>query len=176
MALFGSAIFMRKSEKQELVKKLSEALSAAKGVIVVDYQGLATRDMETLRAGLREVGAKLMVVKNTLLKLALQKTEKLEELQGQSALIIANEDEIAPLQVIAKMAKEKEKPSFKFGFLEKKFMEGVTLSRLALLPTKNVLYGQLIGTIAGPMYGLIYSLQANLQSLIYTLSEYKSKR
>lgn len=160
---------MKKQEKQELVRKLAEALSAAKGVVVIDYQGLGTRDMEALRQGLREVGAKLMVVKNTLLKLALQKTEKLEELQGQSAVVIAQEDEIAPLQVIAKVAKEKEKPTFKFGILGQDVMDSAILSRLALLPTRNVLYAQLVGAIGSPIFGLAYTLQANLQSLVYIL-------
>jgi large subunit ribosomal protein L10 len=167
---------MKKAEKQEFVKKLSWELGDARAIVVIDFQGMATSDMEMLRKGLREVGAKLTVVKNTLLARALQKKEVEGKLQGQSAVVITKEDEIAPLQVIAKVAKEKEKPSFKFGFLGTTFYDAAALSLLSLLPSKNVLYSQLVGAASSPLYAFSYILQANMQNLVYILEKYKSIR
>lgn len=172
---------MKKAEKPFLVEDLAERIKDAKSVAVVNYQGLPLKEQAKLRQDLAKVGGQFQVVKNTLLKLAFEKSKfkgqnsKLEEqLIGPTAVIFSNEDELAPLQLIGKLIKTTEFPKLKFGIFAGDLLDAEKLLTLAQLPGKNVLFGQLVGIMASPMYRLVGTLQANLQSLIFVLNA-KSK-
>ena len=166
---------MKKAEKVTFVDNLSKELQDAKSVVLVNYSGLNVKAQQELKKRLREAGAKMVVVKNTLLKRAGEsaKIDKgiLEDsvLQGQTALIISEEDPIAPIQVLGKFAKENEVPKFKVGVIEGMFQDEASLAKLSTLPGRDALLGQLLGTLISPEYGLIGTLQGNLQKLLYIL-------
>ena len=166
---------MRKSEKPEFVDKLSDELKSATSVVLVNYSGLTVKLQQELKKRLKPTGAKMSVVKNTLLKRA-GASAKVDEkaledtvLAGPTALIVGKDDPIAPLQVIYKFAKEFEIPQLKVGIVEGNFQDKASLETLAKLPGKEVLLGQAVGAIAAPMYGIVGVLQGNLQKLIYIL-------
>jgi large subunit ribosomal protein L10 len=94
-----------------------------------------------------------------------------EGLNGPTAVVFANSDEIAPLQLIGKTIKEMEKPELKFGLFDSKFLDAQSLTVLSKLPGKQVLYGQLVSSLSGPAYGLVGVLNANLQQLVYILEQ-----
>jgi len=173
---------MKKQEKSFFVQNLTEELKSASSVILVDYAGLTVKAQQDLKKLLREVNARMLVVKNTLLKRAGESakidSEALTDtvLQGPTALILSEEDPIAPLQILAKFAKEFEIPQLKVGIVEGSFQNKETLTKLSTLPGKDVLIGQAIGAIGAPIHGLIGTLQGNMQKLVYILEEYKSKR
>ena len=172
---------MKKQEKTFFVQNLIEELKAAKSVVLVDYSGLNVSSQQELKRRLKEVNAKMIVVKNTLFKLA-GKDAKLPKnvltntiLSGQNALILAAEDPIAPLGVIAKFAEESEVPQLKVGIIEGSFQDKESLNKLSKLPGRDALLIQTVGVISAPTHGIVGTLQANLQELIYIL-ETKSKR
>lgn len=187
---------MKKAEKPFLVEDLKKRLEHAKSVVLLDYQGLTVKDSENLRRQVAEAGGKLVVAKNTLLKLALQKVSKEGKvpkvpkafdtsdifdtfdtfLQGPTAVVFAEIDEIGPLQKLGKFILEKGLPKLKFGIFGAEIFDADRLLTLSKLPGRNVLLARLVGTIAGPSYGLAGVLNANLQKLVYILAEYKSKR
>ncbi len=125
----------------------------------------------------------MTVVKNTLFKRAGNNAKVPAEtlsdtvLTGPVAVIITEDDPIAPLQILAKFAKEFGSgaglpiPNFKVGIVEGNFQDQTALEKLSTLPGKEVLFGQMLGTLAGPMYGLVATLQGNLQKLVYILNE-----
>lgn len=168
---------MKKQEKHTFVDSLTKELQEAKSIVLVNYSGLGVKAQQELKAKLSEVGGRLIVVKNTLLKLAGQKanldenTLKDEVLSGQTALLLASDDPIAPLQVLSKFAKEHETPKLKVGIVENKFFDSETLSQLSLLPSKDVLLGQLLGSLMSNMYQLVGTLQNPMQKLVYILKQ-----
>lgn len=168
---------MKKTEKTFFVQNLTEQLKSATSVVLVDYSGLSVKMQQELKARLSEVGAQMTVVKNTLFKLAGKGAKIPEEtledtvLTGPTAMIITEEDPIAPLQVLYKFAKEFEIPQFKVGLVEKSYQDKETLEKLAQLPSKKALMAQAVGTIAQPMYGLVGTLQGNIQRLLFILNE-----
>jgi large subunit ribosomal protein L10 len=168
---------MKKTEKTFFVENLTEELKSATGAVLVDYKGLSVSAQQELQKRLKGVDARMSVVKNTLFKLASQKAnldvnlKDDQALEGPSALIITENDPIAPLQVIAKFAKEYEIPQFKIGIVEGKFQDKNTLEILSKLPSRQILYSQVVGATAAPLYGLVGTLQANMQKLIYILSQ-----
>lgn len=171
---------MKRVEKPFVVEDLTKRFEDAKSVVVLDYQGLAVKDSEKLRRQISEAGGKLVVAKNTLLKIALEKARgtlgTLDTLlQGPTAVIFAEEDEVAPLQKLGRFITEKGLPRLKFGIFGTDVFDAEKLLALSKLPSRNVLLARLMGTIASPSYGLVGTLNANLQKLVYVLSV-KSKR
>ena len=175
---------MKKAEKAFFVDNLTEELKSAKSVVLINYAGLTVKAQQELKRRLAEVGANMLVVKNTLLKRAGEAVNIDKEvltdtvLSGQTALIIAKEDALAPIGVLGKFAKEFAVPQFKVGIVEGKFQDNESLVKLSTLPGKDALLGQLLGVLMAPSYGLVGTLSGNMQKLIYILTaqaESKSK-
>lgn len=168
---------MKKQDKVTFVDDLTQKLQGAKSIVLVNYSGLGVKAQQELKAKLSEVGGKLLVVKNTLLKLAGQKakldenTLKDEVLSGQTALLLASDDPIAPLQVLSKFAKENETPKLKVGIVDDKFFDSQTLTHLSTLPGRDALLGQLLGSLMSNMYQLVGTLQNPMQKLVYILKQ-----
>lgn len=172
---------MLKAEKVTFVDNLKEELKGAKSVTLINYAGLGVKAQQELKSRLADVGGKMIVVKNTLLKRAgesigIDKGLLTDDvLAGQTALVIATEDPIAPIQVLGKFAKEFVSeaglpiPKFKVGVVEGSFQDQASLAKLSTLPRKDALLGQLLGTLMGSQYGLVGTLNANLQKLVYVL-------
>lgn len=172
---------MQKTEKILLVEELSEELKSATSAVIVNYKGLSVSSQQELKKRLKSVGADMRVVKNTLFKLAGENAKLPKDvltdtvLTGPTALVITEDDPIAPLQILYKFASEFEIPELKVGIVEKNFQGKEELIKLAQLPSKDVLFGQAVGTIAGPLYGIVGVLNANLQKLVYILKEASNK-
>ncbi|HKC04620.1 MAG TPA: 50S ribosomal protein L10 [Patescibacteria group bacterium] len=174
---------MLKAAKVTLVEKLVEDLKGAKSLVLVNYTGLNVKAQQELKKRLNEVDGSMVVIKNTLLKRA-SEAAKLdpgmvdeEVLQGQTALVIARMDPVAPIQVLGKFAKEfasadgSPLPKFKVGMVDGSFQDEVSLNKLSTLPGRDVLLGQLLGSLMSSMYGLVTTLQSPMNQLVYTLDQ-----
>jgi len=172
---------MNKTDKTFFVENLTQELKSASSSVLVDYSGLSVKMQQDLKKRLAKVGANMQVVKNTLFKLAgtgaNSPKEILEDpiLSGPTALIMSESDPIAPLQVLSDFAKEFEIPNLKVGVIEGKFQDKEGLEKLSKLPSKDVLYAQVTGAIGAPLYGVVGVLEANLQKLVFILSEASKK-
>jgi large subunit ribosomal protein L10 len=166
---------MKKAEKPIFVENLTAELSSAKSIVLINFAGLSVKSQQELKRRLKEADAKMLVVKNTLLKRAgisakiSPDTLSDEVLSGQTALVIGNSDPIAPIQVLGKFAAEFEVPSFKVGIIEGSFQDTDSLVKISKLPGTDALLGQLLGTLLSPSYGLVGTLNSNMQSLLYVL-------
>lgn len=168
---------MKKTEKTQFVEDLTKELKDAKSIVLVNYAGLSVSKQQDLKKKLKETKGRMVVVKNTLLKRAATEA-KIDEkaltdtvLSGQTALIIADEDPVAPIQALGKFSKENELPKFKVGIVEGLFQDEAGLVKLSTLPGRDVLLSQVLGALMAPSYGLVETLNGNLQKLVYILSE-----
>jgi len=171
---------MKKLEKTFLVENLTQELKSAKSIVLINYTGMSVKIQQAFKKQLKEVGADMLVVKNTLLKIAgenagIDKQTLADDiLSGQTALIIASEDAIAPINVLGKFIKENEVPDFKVGIVEGTFQDKETLIALSNLPGRDALMGQVLGSLMSGVYQLVGTLNSNLQNLYYILDN-KSK-
>lgn len=168
---------MKKAEKVLFVDNLTAELKSAKSLVLINYTGLSVKSQQELKKRLNEVGAKMIVVKNTLLKRA-SETAKInkevltdEVLSGQTALVISEGDPISFIQVLGKFAKEFSVPQMKVGVVDGIFQDNETLMKLSTLPEKSVLLGQLLNSLTSSSYGLVTTLNGNLQKLVSVLKE-----
>ncbi|MFH1584582.1 MAG: 50S ribosomal protein L10 [Patescibacteria group bacterium] len=163
-----------KSQKQEIEEGLKEKLERQKALVFVDYRGLGVKDLNVLRSQLRAKEAQMQVVKKTLLSRALAEhgiAMNLRPLEGQLAAVFAFGDPLAALKEVYVFGKKAGKLNILAGFLEGREMDGATLQRISLLPSREQLLGQLVGTMAAPLTGFMGVLQGNIKGLVYILAQ-----
>ena len=171
---------MPSQRKVKLLDSLASDLEGAKAVILTDYSGLTHKQLEDLRRQLRPLKASYTIVKNRLLGKAIKDKQFTSDAQlevdGPTAALIAHEDEITPLKALAKFIKESTKPEIKMGIFFGKIFSKDEVTKLATLPSRDVLRGTVVGTLKSPLYGLHRSLQWNLNRLVWTLNAVKEKK
>jgi len=135
-------------QKEEEVSKLAEKLKGANLVLLTDYRGITVDDVTKLRNDLRETNSEYKVIKNNIIKRALNVNGEngLDEvLSGPTALIVAEEDYLTPLKAIYKFAKDNEFYKIKGGIV----LSVEELITLAKLPSRQELLGMLAGALLG---------------------------
>jgi large subunit ribosomal protein L10 len=168
-----------KQFKVDEVKGLTDMLSSAKSAVFVNYAGLSVKGQQELKNTLKEGKAKMLVAKNTLFKIAAKNANLPADfytdtvLSGQTALVTSNEEAVASVQTLGKFIKEKEIGQLKAGVIEGGFYNESGLLKLSTLPSKEVLYAQVVGGVAAPLYALVGTLQSNLQKLVFVLDQYR---
>lgn len=150
-------------EKQEVVAKLTEKLTAAKAGVVVDYSGITVAEDTVLRRKLREAGVEYAVVKNTLLGRAAENAgygDLKSVLEGTTAIATSDSDELAAAKVLCEYAEKNENFKVKAGFFEGKVVDPATVHNLAKVPPKEVLLSMFIGGLNNMVAGLARALNA----------------
>ena len=152
------------SEKQAIVAALVDDLKAASSGVLVDYKGITVAEDTALRHELRENGVEYAVVKNTLLRRALDNVDLGEldgVLNGTTSMAISKEDPIAPMRIVNKYAKQMgNRFNIKAGFMEGKVLPLDDVYALAELPSKEALLGQVLGMMLAPITSLAIVIKA----------------
>lgn len=165
-----------RDKKQALVSELSDLFSSAKMTVFAHYDGLTVAQLQNLRRAAREQGVAIKVVKNRLVRVAMQESSALKStdtgaLQGQLLYAISSEDEVAPAQTLAQFAKTTEGLRLAGGFDAKgELFDESAIKQLAALPTKDQLRAQVAGTISAPLTGIASVLSGNLRGILYALN------
>ena len=151
--------------KTAAVNRLTELIRSSAAMAVADYRGLKVSEMQAVRRSLHAGGVELHVAKNRLLKIAAAaagRTELTPMLNGPTALATSG-DEIA----LAKALQEAFRPYTKVvtvrgGLLGDVAVDGAALLRLASLPSREVLLGQVLATFIAPMTQFLAAVEATL--------------
>jgi len=168
-----------KAQKQETVTALATRLKRTTTLYVTDFTGLDVAKMTQLRRRLRQAGTDFVVVKNTLARRALGDAQVpgLEDhLAGPTGLVLAGADPVAAAKVLADFAREFEKPAIKVGLVDGKAVTPAQVKRLASLPPRLELLGQLGGTLQAPMASLAGALNGVLMNVVGALEALRAKR
>lgn len=150
-------------QKQKQVAGLSEKIAGAVTGLVVDYKGTNVTDDTALRKELRENGVDYFVVKNTILRRAIDGTsvQEIESvLEGTTAIALSNEDYTAAARILCKFAESHENFKIKTGFLDGKVIDLDTIDSLAKLPSKEVLLATVLGAFQAPIAAFARAVQA----------------
>ena len=174
-----------KAQKVEIVDKMAGKIKRAKVLVFTSFnqrgkKGLNFSEMEKLKKDLKNVDAEYVVLKKTLLNLALQKFSfsddiKTEELDGSVAVLLGYKDMIEPMKILYKLSKSNEALLLYLGINpeDKKIISREILMELATLPSKEVLIGRTVEMIKYPLSGLVNVLQGNIRGLVGVLGQIK---
>ena len=155
--------------KKAVVAALVEQLKNAQSGVLVDYSGITVAEDTELRAKLREGEVKYGVVKNNMVRRALDESglQELDSvLEGTTSLATGEEDPIAPIRIIADYAKQlgKEKFHIKAAFMEGEILSDDEIAKLSALSSKKDLQAQAMGTLLAPIVSLAAVLAAIVES------------
>ena len=164
-----------KKRKEQIVAELVEKFDSSNGLVFADYQGLTNKQLEGLKKELKNLNASIVIAKNTLIKLALEKSKEYktakdnEGLENPTATVFIRGDMVEPLKKIQKAIKDFGKPKIKFGILEGNVVDEAWVLKIASLPARDVLLSQFVGTLNSPIRGLALTLNATIQKFVMTL-------
>ena len=150
-------------QKEEAVKNLAEDLKTSNLILLVDYRGITVEDATKLRKEVRETNAEYRVIKNNIIKRALNANGEsgLDELlEGPTALITSKEDYLAPAKAIYNFTKKNDFYKIKGGIIEGKVMTAEEIITLAKLPSREELLAKLAGALLGNITKLAATLEA----------------
>lgn len=150
-------------QKEEEVSKLAEKLKEAKIILLTDYRGINVADVTKLRADLRNTNSEYKVIKNNIIKRALDANGEsgLDDLlEGPTAIVIGTEDYLEPSKVIYNFSKNNEFYKIKGGIIEGKVMTAEEIVTLAKLPSRQELMAKLAGALLGNITKLAVALDA----------------
>ena len=171
---------MKKEDKSAIIEQLKITLEEYKHFYIADAANLNAADTTELRKTCFKEEIKLVVVKNTLLKKALEQkgdyAPLFSALEGPTALILSNTNN-APAKLIKDFSKKNKagKPVLKAAFVEESFYVGADqLDALVAIKSKEQLIGDVIAMLQSPAKNVISALQSGgttIHGVLKTLSE-----
>ncbi|HWF26082.1 MAG TPA: 50S ribosomal protein L10 [Solirubrobacteraceae bacterium] len=166
---------MNRDEKAAVVEEIAGQIQSAEAVFAVDYRGLTVAQAAELRVKLRDADASFRVVKNSLTERAADRAgvEALKEfLIGPTALTVVRGDAALAAKTLNDTARAlRGLLAFKGGLLNGTTLSAQDVTAIARLPSRDVLHGQLVGTIAAPLVGLVRGLNAVLAGIAVQLQQ-----
>jgi large subunit ribosomal protein L10 len=163
---------MNRDEKSAVVDEIAEQFGSAEAIFVVDYRGISVAQAAVLRDRLREADARFRVVKNSLSERAADQAgiESIKPLLvGPTALTFVAGDPAAAAKTLNDTARELQLLEFRGGILGGSALSADDVRSIARLPSRDVLYGQLVGVVAAPLSGLARGLNALIGGLALQL-------
>ncbi len=144
-----------RKKKEELVTLYTQRLENASAVIFTNFRGSTVSQINSLRAKLRETDTPYMVVKNRLLRLALERsglTAELDDLlEGPNAVVFVGEDIGKGVTALKDGIRElDEVVEIKGGILEQRVLDAASAAALSDLPTREEMLAKLLATIIAP--------------------------
>jgi len=164
---------MLREKKGQIVDELAANLSRSAMVVITNYQGATAKQMNDLRRSLADSRVEYHVVKNTLLRFALEKAGKTaisSLIEGPIALAFGYDDVLTPVKALNQHIKSAGLPlKLSGGMLGERVLGASEIMELANLPSQEVLIAKLIGQMQAPLLNLNNVLNAPLHGLLFIL-------
>jgi large subunit ribosomal protein L10 len=163
------------------VSQITDRLNTSKSMVMVDFKGITVEEITALRVKFREAGVDYVVLKNSLMKRALNNqgiTELDELLVGPSAFAFGMKDEVAPAKIISEFIEQtkSDKMTIKAGIIEGKVVDTNAVIALSKLPPREVLIAKMMGSLNAPITNFVGVLSATLRSLVYAVDAIRKQK
>ena len=170
---------MNRDQKAVAIAEIATQINESDAIFAVDYRGISVAQAAELRSKLLEADATFKVVKNSLTERAADEAgaDTLKEyLAGPTALTFVRGDVATAAKAIADYARTTQLLPFKGGLMEGSPLDVDQIRSLSRLPSREVLYGQLVGVVASPVSGLVRTLSALVGGLASALGQVRDKK
>ena len=147
-------------DKKAVVAEVSQQIENAQAVILAEYRGVGVGEMTNLRAEARKSGVYLKVLKNTLVKKAVENTafSSLSDEMVGPLIFGISEDPVAAAKVLNDFAKKNDLFVLKSGAMPNEKMDVNAIKALASLPSREELLAKLMGTMQAPIAKFVRTL------------------
>src|SRR5271154_5099953 len=170
---------MNRDEKAVAIAEIATHIDESDAIFAVDYRGITVAQVAELRAKQREADATFKVVKNSLTERAADEvgaTTLKDYLSGPTALTFVRGDVATAAKAVADYARATQLLPFKGGLMEGAPLDVEQIRSLSRLPSREVLYSQLVGVVASPIGGLVRSLGGLLGGLAVALGQVRDQK
>jgi large subunit ribosomal protein L10 len=165
---------LNRDQKAAVIEEMTSQLQEARAVYAVDYRGTSVPQAAELRTKLRDADTRFRVVKNTLTERAADKAgaEALKQyLEGPTALVFVNGDAAVAAKALADFRRANGLLEFKGGWMGGDVLTPEQIDAIARLPSRDVLYGRLVGMVASPLTGLASAMGGLIGGLARQLQQ-----
>ncbi len=170
---------MNRQGKAALIEKIKAAAENASIAVIADFKGMPVEEMTRLRVKIRESGGELLVVKNTLARIALTGGAHdviKDTFRENCAIALGGKDPVALTKAVTDFAKASKKMEVRHGSLDGKFLSAEQLDVLAKLPGRNELLAQTLGTLNAVPTGFVSLLANTIRGMLYALKAIEEKK
>jgi large subunit ribosomal protein L10 len=170
---------MNREQKAAVIDEIAGQIQESEAIFAVDYRGITVAQIAGLRTQLREADATFRVTKNTLTERAADQAETAALkpfLAGPTALTFVRGDIAMAAKAVADFNKETELLAFKGGIMNGETLDASQIQAIAKLPSRHVLYGQLVGLVASPITGVARGLNALISGVAIALGQVAEKK
>jgi len=165
---------MNREQKAAAIEEIATNIRESDAIFAVDYRGISVPQAGALRERLRAADTRFSVVKNTLTERAADQAdaEALKALlEGPTALAFVRGDAAAAAKALRDYGRETELLPFKGGLMNGAALTPEDIGNIARLPSREVLYAQLVGIVAHPLSGLARTLNQLIGGLAIALGQ-----
>ncbi len=154
-------------EKAKILQDTAADIREVGGLFLADFSGMSVEKLSLLRKKCREQNVRFKVIKNTLLKRTFNErgiTALDPYLNGPTGLVYNPNDAVAPAKILVDFAKEHERPKVKAAVVDGHLFDQKAVAQLALLPSREVLLQQVLGTFIAPMTQFLALIEETLRT------------
>ena len=151
---------MTRNQKEELIARLSDEFITNNAVVVCNYKGIITKQLEVLRDSARVANVKVEVIKNTLASIALEKSGKNGLTLKDTNIYLWGEDALAVTKVAAKFAEKNNAFEVKFGHIDGEVADANKITALSKMPSREELLAMLLQVWNAPIQNFTIGLNA----------------
>ncbi|KMN76240.1 large subunit ribosomal protein L10 [Chromobacterium alkanivorans] len=149
-------------DKKAVVAEVSATLAGAQTLVIAEYRGIEVSSMTKLRAQARENGVYLRVLKNTLVRRAVEGTPfagLADQMVGPLVYAVST-DPVAAAKVLHQYAKADDKIIVKAGSYDGQVLNAAQVAELASIPSREELLSKLLYVMQAPVAGFARALAA----------------
>ena len=171
---------MNRQEKEQAVQLLKNDFQNNPTSFVVGYQGMTVAQVLNLRRQLRSKGGTFKVAKTSLMRRVASEFSDIEGLspylKNQVALVFAGQESPAVAKVLCDFAKENKQLHVLAGYVDSVVLSSDAVVMLSSLPSKEILFAQVCGTLQAPIVGLVSVLNMLILRLLFVLKEIEKSK
>lgn len=166
---------LNRQDKTAVIEEMRGIVANTSAIVIAEYRGLTVEAVTKLRANARQQGVQLRVVKNTLVRRAVEGTafaDLAEKFSGP--LVYAfSADPVAAAKVLAQFAKENDKLVIKGGAMANYVMDVEGVKQLASMPSREELLAKLMATMNEPVAKLVRTINEVPARFVRTVAAYR---
>lgn len=169
---------LSRKKKEEVLAQYKDWLDRSQAVFLVEYTGVTVKNLDSIRAKVREVGGEFHILKNMLAKKVLEANgvqAPAGYFEKSTAVTFAFVDPASTAKALIDVMKTAEAIKLKGGFLDKQVLNAAEVKALADLPPLPVVRAQLLGVLQAPAGKLVRTLAEPARSLASVLRAYSEK-